>query len=67
MITDDMKQALSALGPYFESWPHDSLVKFSKEAYVRLQQQEEELQRLRNPWPFPKSNSYPNDMPEALL
>ena len=67
MITDDMKQALLALGPYFESWPHDSLVKFSKEAYVRLQKQEEELQRLRNQWPFPKSGTYPDDMPEALL
>ena len=55
-------------GPYFESWEHDNLVKFAKEAYEKLQKQEEELQRLRKPvWPFPKSNSYPNDMPEALL
>ena len=57
-------------GPYFESWEHDNLVKFAKEAYDKLQKQEEELQelrRLKNPWPFPKSNSYPNDMPEALL
>jgi hypothetical protein len=27
-------------GPYFESWEHDNLVKFAKEAYVKLQQQE---------------------------
>jgi hypothetical protein len=56
-------------GPYFESWEHDNLVKFAKEAYDKLQKQEEELQRLRNKWPFPerKSNSYPNDIPEALL
>lgn len=38
-------------GPYFESWEHDSLVKFSKDAYAKLQKQEEELQRLRNQWP----------------
>jgi hypothetical protein len=59
---------VAVTGPYFESWEHDNLVKFAKEAYAKLQQQEEELQRLRKPvWPFPKSNSYPNDMPEALL
>jgi hypothetical protein len=34
-------------GPYFESWEHDNLVKFAKEAYEKLQKQEEELQRLR--------------------
>jgi hypothetical protein len=34
-------------GPYFESWEHENLVKFAKEAYAKLQQQEEELQRLR--------------------
>ena len=44
-------------GPYFESWSHDSLVKFAKEAYAKLQRQEDELQRLRNQWPFPKSSS----------
>ena len=54
-------------GPYFESWEHDNLVKFAKEAYAKLQKQEEELQRLRNQWPFPKSGTYPNDIPEALL
>jgi hypothetical protein len=54
-------------GPYFESWEHENLVKFAKEAHEKLQKQEEELQRLRNPWPFPKSNSYPNDIPEAQL
>lgn len=34
-------------GPYFESWEHENLVKFCKEAYEKLQRQEEELQRLR--------------------
>jgi hypothetical protein len=53
--------------PYFESWEHDNLVKFAKEAYAKLQKQEEELQRLRNPWPFPKRDDYPSDMPEARL
>lgn len=38
-------------GPYFESWEHENLVKFAKEAYAKLQKQEEELQRLRNQWP----------------
>jgi hypothetical protein len=65
MSNDAMRQALLALGPYFESWPHDSLVKFAKEAYDKLQKQEEELQRLRNPWPFPRRGNYPDDMPEA--
>ncbi len=56
-------------GPYFESWEHENLVKFAKEAYAKLQKQEEELQELRarlkdTQWPFPK---YPRDMPEALL
>ena len=36
-------------GPYFETWSHENLVKFAKEAYAKLQRQEEELQRLR--WP----------------
>jgi len=54
-------------GPYFESWEHDNLVKFAKDAYAKLQKQEEELQRLRSQWPFPKSGTYPDDMPEALL
>ena len=34
-------------GPYFESWEHDNLVKFAKEAYAKLQKQEDELQELR--------------------
>ena len=38
-------------GPYFESWEHDNLVKFAKDAYAKLQKQEEELQRLRNQGP----------------
>jgi len=38
-------------GPYFESWEHDNLVKFAKDAYAKLQKQEEELQRLRSQWP----------------
>ena len=58
---------MAVTGPYFESWEHENLVKFAKEAYDKLQKQEEELQRLRSQWPFPKSNSYPNDIPEALL
>jgi len=58
-------------GPYFETWSHENLAKFANEAYLKLQKQEQELHELRlrekNPWPFPKSNSYPNDMPEALF
>ena len=51
-------------GPYFESWSHENLVKFAKEAYAKLQRQEEELQRLR--WPFPtKQETYPDDVGEA--
>ena len=38
-------------GPYFESWEHENLVKFAKDAYAKLQKQEEELQRLRSQWP----------------
>jgi hypothetical protein len=34
-------------GPYFESWEHENLVKFAKEAYAKLQKQEDELQELR--------------------
>ena len=26
-------------GPYFESWEHENLVKFAKEAYAKLQKQ----------------------------
>ena len=36
-------------GPYFESWEHENLVKFAKEAYEKLQAQERELQELRLP------------------
>lgn len=51
-------------GPYFETWSHENLVKFAKEAYAKLQRQEEELQRLR--WPFPtKQETYPDDVGEA--
>jgi len=28
-------------GPYFETWSHENLAKFAKEAYVRLQEQEQ--------------------------
>jgi hypothetical protein len=45
-------------GPYFESWEHENLVKFAKDAYAKLQKQEEELQRLRSQWPFPKSERF---------
>lgn len=51
--------------PYFETWEHENLVKFCKEAYEKLQRQEEELQRLR--WPFPTKKNYPDDVGEALL
>ena len=34
-------------GPYFDTWKHQTLVRFAKEAYEKLQRQEEELQRLR--------------------
>ena len=30
-------------GPYFETWEHENLVKFCKEAYEKLQRQEEAL------------------------
>lgn len=52
-------------GPYFDTWEHENLVKFCKEAYEKLQRQEEELQRLR--WPFPAKKNYPDDVGEALL
>jgi hypothetical protein len=28
-------------GPYFETWSHENLAKFAKDAYVRLQEQEQ--------------------------
>ena len=37
--------------PKFQSlaaWPHETLVKFAQEAYVRLKEQEEAIQQLRN-------------------
>jgi chromosome segregation ATPase len=34
-------------GPYFSTWERENLVKFCKEAYEKLQRQEEELQELR--------------------
>jgi hypothetical protein len=34
-------------GPHFETWSHENLVKFAKEAYEKLQRQDEELQSLR--------------------
>jgi len=53
-------------GPYFETWSHENLAKFAKEAYEKLQRQEEELRlREKNPWPFPRRGNYPDDMPEA--
>lgn len=52
--------------PYFDTWERENLVKFCQEAYEKLQRQEEELQKLR--WPFPtKQNAYPDDVGEALL
>jgi hypothetical protein len=36
-------------GPYFESWSHENLAKFAKEAYTRLQEQDLALQELRLP------------------
>jgi len=33
--------------PHFETWERENLVKFCKEAYDKLQRQEEELQELR--------------------
>jgi len=29
-------------GPYFETWSHENLAKFAKDAYARLQEQEKE-------------------------
>lgn len=52
-------------GPYFETWSHENLVHFAREAYEKLKRQEEELERLR--WPFPKRPDYPDDVGEALL
>ncbi len=34
-------------GPYFDTWKHQTLVRFAKDAYEKLQRQDEELQRLR--------------------
>ena len=33
--------------PYFDTWSHENLVKFAKEAYEKLQQKDEALQRIR--------------------
>ncbi len=54
-------------GPYFETWSHENLVKFAKEAYEKLQRQEEEIQRLRWPFPTKQNANYPDDVGEALL
>ena len=51
--------------PYFDTWERENLVKFCQEAYEKLQRQEEELQKLR--WPFPQRPEYPDDVGEALL
>lgn len=33
--------------PHFDTWSHTNLAKFAKEAYEKLQRQDEELQKLR--------------------
>ena len=38
---------MSGTGVIFETWEHGSLVKFSTECYERLQQQEKEIEALR--------------------
>lgn len=35
------------IGVIFDTWEHSSLVKFSAECYERLQQQEKEIEALR--------------------
>jgi hypothetical protein len=35
------------IGVIFDTWSHDSLVKFSSQCYERLQQQEKEIGALR--------------------
>ena len=35
------------IGVIFDTWSHDSLVKFSSECYERLQQQDKEIEALR--------------------
>jgi hypothetical protein len=34
--------------PKFEAWSHANLVKFAKEVYEKLKEQEDQLQQLRN-------------------
>ena len=38
---------MSGSSVIFETWEHGSLVKFSAECYERLQQQEKEIEALR--------------------
>ncbi|CAB4146562.1 hypothetical protein UFOVP503_35 [uncultured Caudovirales phage] len=38
---------MSGTSVIFETWEHSSLVKFSSECYERLQQQEKEIEALR--------------------
>ena len=34
--------------PKFDAWSHANLVKFAEESYEKLQEQEDQLQQLRN-------------------
>jgi hypothetical protein len=38
---------MSGTSVIFDTWSHDSLVKFSSECYERLQEQEKEIEALR--------------------
>jgi len=38
---------MSGTSVIFDTWSHDSLVKFSSECYERFRQQEEEIKALR--------------------
>lgn len=47
-------------GPYFETWSHENLAKFARSCYLRLQQQDEELQRLRQQRPATREEKIVN-------
>jgi hypothetical protein len=34
--------------PNFESWSHDNLASFAAEAYVKMQEQHDQIQQLQN-------------------
>jgi len=34
--------------PAFDSWSQENLVKFAKEAYLKMQQQQEHIEQLQN-------------------